>query len=153
VSGDGSPIQVSLTTEERTCERELVVSSDFVQIKEPDGSLRRLAFTSDAPQQQSTRFFHEGRLRTVDSVGGVGAGVEGTQSEGTVCAPMNGQVVKVPVKVGDILECGEIVLILEAMKMENEVVAPISGKVVELTVSAGQTVSPGQNLFTIESVE
>ena len=66
---------------------------------------------------------------------------------------MNGQVVKVPVSLGDSVESGDIVLILEAMKMENEVTAPIAGKLVELSVAPGQTVSPGQPLFQIEAIE
>ena len=66
---------------------------------------------------------------------------------------MNGQVVKVPVSLGDSVESGDIVLILEAMKMENEVTAPIAGKLVELSVVPGQTVSPGQPLFQIEAIE
>jgi biotin carboxyl carrier protein len=66
---------------------------------------------------------------------------------------MNGQVVKVPVQVGEQLESGSIVLILEAMKMENEVTAPIAGKLSSLNVAPGDTVNPGQTLFTIEPVE
>jgi len=148
-----SDLLVSLTVDGEKQERALYLSSSLVQVQEPDGSLRRLAYTSDSPQVKTTRFFHNGRLRTVESVGGVGGNVEASQSEGTVRAPMNGQVVKVPVKVGDTLECGDIVLILEAMKMENEVTAPIAGKLTELGVGPGQTVSPGQNVFTIEAVE
>ena len=86
-------------------------------------------------------------------MGGVGSRVEGSQSEGTVCAPMNGQVVKIPALLGDDVECGDIVLILEAMKMENEVTAAIAGKLTGLFVEPGETVAPGQKLFTIEAVE
>lgn len=145
--------RVDLKTEDSTVERELVVTSDLVQVKEADGSLRRLAFTPSAGAPSETHFFYEGRPRSVYSVGGVGSRVEGSQSEGTVCAPMNGQVVKIPAKLGDEMECGDIVLILEAMKMENEVTAPISGKLSGLLVKAGETVAPGQTLFTIEAVE
>ena len=87
----------------------------------------------------------------MQSVGGVGGSVEGAQSEGAVLAPMNGQVVKIPLEVGDSVESGDIVLILEAMKMENEVTAPISGTLSELSVTSGQTVSPGQPLFLVEA--
>jgi biotin carboxyl carrier protein len=66
---------------------------------------------------------------------------------------MNGQVVKLVKKVGDTVENGEIVLILEAMKMENEVSAPKSGVLTELKVEPGQTVSPGQLLFCVEAAE
>jgi biotin carboxyl carrier protein len=66
---------------------------------------------------------------------------------------MNGQVVKITKKVGEPVESGEIVLILEAMKMENEVSAPISGVLTELRVEPGQAVAPGQLLFCVEASE
>lgn len=145
--------RLDLKTEETSLERELVVTSDLVQVREPDGSLRRLAFTAGANQPSEANFFYRGRPRSVLSVGGVGGRVEGAQSEGSVSAPMNGQVVKITAQPGDIMECGDIVLILEAMKMENEVTAPISGKLSALFVTPGETVSPGQPLFTIEAPE
>lgn len=146
-------LKASIEVEGERVERTLVLSKDLIQVKEDDGSLRGLAYNSDSGEGRATRFFHRGRLRTLESVGGVGDSVEGSLSEGTVKAPMNGQVVKVPAKVGEAVECGDIVLILEAMKMENEVTAPIRGTLTELMVSAGQTVSPGQTMFTIESAE
>jgi biotin carboxyl carrier protein len=130
-----------------------VVGPGVIQVMEADGSYRRLAYTPAQAEPREVQFFYQGRPRAVQSVGGVGGSVEGSQSEGAVVAPMNGQVVKVPVQVGDPVESGDIVLILEAMKMENEVTAPISGTLAELSVSAGQTVSPGQPLFSIEAIE
>ena len=143
----------SVTLEEKAAEREVVVGPGLVQVREEDGSYRRLAFTQGSVDTKEIQFFHGGRPRSVQSVGGVGGSVEGTQSEGAVVAPMNGQVVKVPVSLGDSVESGDIVLILEAMKMENEVTAPIAGKLVELSVVPGQTGSPGQPLFQIEAIE
>lgn len=146
-------LSATLKGQDLEAERELRVTGDLVQVLQSDGSLRRLPFTPDRCAPDQTRFFYKGRVRTVDTVGGVGGSVEGNQSEGTVTAPMNGQVVKVPVQVGQDVECGEIVLILEAMKMENEVTAPVSGKLAELHVAPGDTVSPGQILFSIEATE
>lgn len=149
----GSCYEALVSSGQESVRRDILVSAGLVQVREEDGSLRRLAYSPDAFEVGFTKFFFNGRLRKVESVGGVAGRVEGIQSEGTVLAPMNGQVVKVPVNVGDRVECGEIVLILEAMKMENEVTAPIAGTLVELSVEAGQTVSPGQVLFLIEAIE
>lgn len=143
----------TILTPDQDWEEELLVSSGLVQVKQADGSWKRLRYLEDTVSSGTTSFFHEGRPRIVESVGGVGGSVEGNQSEGVVCAPMNGQVVKMVAKTGDCLESGDIVLILEAMKMENEVTAPIKGTLSELSVTAGQTVSPGQTLFRIEAVE
>ena len=151
--GNSKGFLASFTTEDGDYERELLVSPGLVQVKQPDGSWRQLRVAEDLVNSADIAFFHNGRPRTVESVGGVGGSVEGNQSAGTVTAPMNGQVVKITAEAGNLLESGDIVLILEAMKMENEVTAPIAGTLVELAVDAGQTVSPGQTLFTIEAVE
>jgi biotin carboxyl carrier protein len=67
-----------------------------------------------------------------------------------VKAAMPGRVVNVLVKVGDQVEAGQGVLIVEAMKMENELKAPKAGKVIEVKVAAGQTVERGDLLLVIE---
>lgn len=151
---DGKQIlKAAFNDDEEKWEKEIHLGPDLIQVKESDGSLRRIAYTPDSPDPAQINFFHQGRPRSVQSVGGVGGRVEGLQSEGTVCAPMNGQVVKVPAKVGDVVESGEIVLILEAMKMENEVAAPIAGTIADISVAPGENVNPGQILFTVESGE
>lgn len=133
--------------------KKIGVSRDLVRVQESDGSFRRLAFTPQNSTAKTISFFYNGRPRNINSVGGVAGSVEGQQSEGVVVAPMNGQVIKILGEVGDTVECGEIVLILEAMKMENEVTATISGQLIELSVATGQTVSPGQTMFLIAAVE
>lgn len=148
-----STVSVKLSTEAGDTERQVLVSRDLVQVREPDGSFRRLPYSPEQLQADSVRFFYAGRVRAVSSVGGVGGGVEGSQSEGTVVAPMNGQVVKMLASVGQTVKSGEIVLILEAMKMENEVTAPIAGKLAAINVATGDTVAPGQLLFSIEESE
>lgn len=152
-SSESSHLRALGQTGETVWEREIIVSDGLIQVREADGSLRRLSFSPEGRQPDLTRFFYQGRVRSVESVGGVGGRVEGNQSEGAVVAPMNGQVVKVAVNVGDSVNSGDIVLILEAMKMENEVTAPIAGRLVDLSVTPGQSVSPGQPLFSIEAVE
>jgi biotin carboxyl carrier protein len=64
---------------------------------------------------------------------------------------MPGRVVKVAVRVGDIVTAGAGLLSIEAMKMENEVQAPCDGRVVRVAVEAGTTVEADQELILIES--
>jgi biotin carboxyl carrier protein len=71
----------------------------------------------------------------------------------TVEAEMPGKVVKIAAAVGDVVEEGQGLVIIEAMKMENEIRSPIDGRVTEMTVSEGQTVEPGTTLFVVEPVE
>jgi acetyl-CoA/propionyl-CoA carboxylase biotin carboxyl carrier protein len=80
---------------------------------------------------------------------GVG-GSGGAAGSGTIAAPMQGTIVKVLVEVGDEVEVGQSVLVLEAMKMENHIGADKAGTVSEVRVAEGDTVGAGDVLLVIE---
>ena len=69
--------------------------------------------------------------------------------EGTVLAPMQGLIVKLPVKPGDDVKLGDVVAVLEAMKMQNDIVTTVAGKVSAVYVKEGEVVSPNQPLLAI----
>jgi len=69
--------------------------------------------------------------------------------EGTVIAPMQGLIVKVPVKAGDDVKLGDVVAVLEAMKMQNDIVTTVAGKVSQVYVKEGQVVTPNQPLLAV----
>lgn len=75
---------------------------------------------------------------------------ETSSGSGTVAVLMQGTIVKVPVQVGQSVEVGDIVVILEAMKMENSVMAEKSGVVRQLNVAEGDAVSAGDVVAVIE---
>jgi acetyl-CoA/propionyl-CoA/long-chain acyl-CoA carboxylase, biotin carboxylase, biotin carboxyl carrier protein len=75
--------------------------------------------------------------------------VAGTGS-GQVTVPMQGTIVKVLVSVGDVVEVGQAICLLEAMKMENAVAAEKDGVVKEVRVSAGDPVGAGDIVAVIE---
>ena len=56
---------------------------------------------------------------------------------------------KVTVAVGDTVEVGQSVLVLEAMKMENHINAEQGGTVKEIRVNGGDTVSAGDVLVVV----
>jgi pyruvate carboxylase subunit B len=70
-------------------------------------------------------------------------------TEGTVIAPMQGLIVKLPVKSGDDVKLGDVVAVLEAMKMQNDIVTTVAGKVSAVYVKEGQVVTPNQPLLAI----
>lgn len=74
----------------------------------------------------------------------------GRKRSGTVSASMPGKVVTVEVSVGDEVEEGQTILILEAMKMQNEVTAPISGTVAVVHCHDGMSVEANVPLVVIE---
>ncbi|MBE7029130.1 MAG: biotin/lipoyl-binding protein [Ruminococcaceae bacterium] len=64
-------------------------------------------------------------------------------------APMPGTILKLNVKVGDTVNEGQAIAVLEAMKMENDIPAPCAGKVVSVNVNVGGTVETGTVIAVI----
>jgi len=98
-----------------------------VRIAEPEPPWRELA-----------RRRHE-RARA----GGGGAGA-------VVVSPMQGTVLSVSVAEGDLVEAGQVICIVEAMKMENEVRAHHAGTVAKLAVQEGVPVTSGQVICRLD---
>jgi oxaloacetate decarboxylase alpha subunit len=68
-----------------------------------------------------------------------------------VKAPLAGNIVSISVALGDAVEAGDVVVLLEAMKMETEVRAPVAGSVGTIAVSAGDAVAVGDLLMELGS--
>ena len=138
---------------------------------------RRLAMEISEPEPGVFLFKHEGRVyETFVSSGGPPrtlkvategaefevelfdprrlrpAGENNSEAGGTaeIRTAMPGKVVRVLVAEGDIVEKGDGVVVVEAMKMQNEMRSPKSGVVKTIGVREGSTVSSGQVLATIE---
>ncbi len=106
-----------------------------------DGLRRYVAFNSPCNyvlQQPDPRA--AGRRRSVQAQAG---GLE---------AAMPGHVLDVLVRVGDAVERGQTLLLLEAMKMELRLAAPAAGTVRRVLCQAGDVVDRGQLLIEVESV-
>ena len=72
-----------------------------------------------------------------------------TPSGNALTSPMQGTIVKIAVADGDVVEAGDLVVVLEAMKMEQPLTAHRSGTVKNLTAQAGATVTSGSILCEI----
>ncbi len=70
--------------------------------------------------------------------------------EGCITTAMPGTIIDVKVKIGDRVEAGDSVIVIEAMKMENEIQSPTSGIVVAIHVVKGEAVSPDETLLEIQ---
>jgi acetyl-CoA/propionyl-CoA carboxylase biotin carboxyl carrier protein len=73
----------------------------------------------------------------------------GAAGSGQITVPMQGTIVKILVEIGQEVDVGQPVVLLEAMKMENQINADKSGKVTEIKVEAGQTVGGGDVVVVI----
>ena len=67
-----------------------------------------------------------------------------------VIAPLPGTINEIKVKVGDKVNAGDAVVILEAMKMQNNIEAETSGTITSINVNKGDAVMEGDTLVTIK---
>jgi methylmalonyl-CoA carboxyltransferase small subunit len=72
-------------------------------------------------------------------------------NEDKVCrSPVSGIVVRLAAQVGQSLQTGDILLVLEAMKMETNITAPSPGKIAAIRVNQGDSVQAGQVVVEFE---
>jgi acetyl-CoA/propionyl-CoA carboxylase biotin carboxyl carrier protein len=118
-------------------------SADVVErraIAEVDG--RRVEVKVLVPEAPYRALARQRRERAAGAAAG---------SSGTVVSPMQGTVLDVKVADGDVVEVGDVICIVEAMKMENEVVAHRAGVVRDLAVATGAPVTLGQAICVIDA--
>ena len=75
---------------------------------------------------------------------------QGAQGSVKVTAPMQGNVMKIKVNVGDSVKKGQTVAVLEAMKMENDIPSPADGVVASVNVSEGASVKSDDVILTLK---
>lgn len=80
------------------------------------------------------------------------AGGSSVLQEGKFClqAPMPGLVIDIPVQEGDLVEKGDVLLILESMKMQNELISPQHGQVTGIRVEVHENVDRHQTLLLVK---
>lgn len=66
-----------------------------------------------------------------------------------VNSPLPGSIFKVPVKVGENVKKGQVIIVIEAMKMENEILAPSDGTISSIEISEGSSINTGDLLLTM----
>ena len=116
-------------------------SYEALVAEESDGQLRVIIDGA----LYSVSVIDERAKRLAEAAGGFAlpSGEQGVKS------PMPGLIVSVPVKEGDVVKKGQVVVVLESMKMQNELKASRDGAVTAIKVSAGQAVEQGQMLMVI----
>jgi biotin carboxyl carrier protein len=72
-------------------------------------------------------------------------------AESNVESPMTGNVIEIPVTVGQSVEEGDLLIVIESMKMENEVFSEVSGTITSILVKEEQNVGEEEVLMTIST--
>lgn len=76
---------------------------------------------------------------------------EASDHVGGLLAPMPGKIIAIAVKVGDVVQRGQALLVMEAMKMEHTIAAPAAGRVRELFYAVGDQVGDSAELIGIDA--
>jgi acetyl-CoA/propionyl-CoA carboxylase biotin carboxyl carrier protein len=100
----------------------------------------------DAPVVAAASAAAKAPVRRASRSSSGGGGAAGSDH---VTVPMQGTIVKVLVEVGQEVEVGQAIVVLEAMKMENQIQTEKSGTVAEIKVSPGDTVGSGDVVAVI----
>lgn len=87
------------------------------------------------------------RVRSIRELASASAGPAGPRP---LTAPMPGLIVRVNVHVGDSVQAGQGLVVMEAMKMENELRAQAAGRVKSVLASPGTAVEKGATLIELE---
>lgn len=144
ILADGVPVNAELSSLPGTDRRHLRMDDRSVSLfgrRQLDGWLVELEGRAFLARVEDERARH---IRELASA----AAPEDVHVE--VRAPMPGLIVKVEVEVGQEVEPGSGLIVMEAMKMENELRADSGGIVSEVRVEAGQTVNRGDLLVVYE---
>ena len=96
-----------------------------------------------------TRIFDE-RTDLAPRVPARHEGRDGEHVHGVISAPMQGTILEVLVDIGQRIQAGDVVCILEAMKMENHIASTREGEITDLPIRAGQVVELGALLAVID---
>jgi 3-methylcrotonyl-CoA carboxylase alpha subunit len=107
-----------------------------------------------AIRRGDTLYLHwQGELRTIKRLDPI-AEVEASHShQGGLTAPMNGSIVRVLVEVGQTVDAGAQLVVLEAMKMEHSIRAPHAGVIKALYCVEGEMVSEGTALVELDEAK
>jgi acetyl-CoA carboxylase biotin carboxyl carrier protein len=145
---------------------ELEVETPHVKVKVKKAAMRRDPETAPAapvgsPAQAASGAPHAARpedaARPTVSPDGPGAAGAGAAPYVPIVAPMVGTFYRAPkpdapafVKEGDVVQNGQTVCVLEAMKMFNEIPSEVAGRIVRVLAENGAPVEYGQPLFLVD---
>jgi biotin carboxyl carrier protein len=135
-----------------------------VQLETVHGPLRSLVLGDRSVELMAARVDGDGvrlavdglefRAEVIDEVRARLASVAGARAVShtrrELRAPMPGLLVKVLCQVGDEIQAGQPLVVLQAMKMENELALPRGGTIASIGVEPGQSIEQGQVLVVVE---
>ncbi len=158
-TGDGDGLTVVLEQKNGV----LVASHDDHRLRAEGVSMAGivLTFTSNGLRQRLFAEVSDSHVNLIDADRSLGlkrhardgGGSDDADGPGTVMAPMPGKILELKAAVGDAVERGDPLLVMEAMKMEQTIAAPKDGTVAQLDVKPGDQVADGTILVIVDDPE
>ena len=143
---DGVPLEARLAEVEGTPVRMLTIGDEVHRIiVRPGASRGRYTLWVDGFRHEVEAL--DERMRAIRELAGATAGPAGPAP---LVAPMPGMVVRVQVQVGDKVQPGQGLVVMEAMKMENELRATAAATVKAVIAQPGTAVEKGALLLELE---
>ena len=143
---DGAPLEARLAEVEGTPVRMLTIGDEVHRIiVRPGASRGRYTLWVDGFRHEVEAL--DERMRAIRELAGASAGPAGPAP---LVAPMLGMVVRVQVQVGDKVQVGQGLVVMEAMKMENELRATAAANVKAVIAQPGTAVEKGALLLELE---
>lgn len=119
-----------------------------VEMKQPVKSSKQKVKLSEGRRVKSEEFNSSSSATNASSATTTKPAATATSGK-PVVAPLPGTINEIKVKVGDKVNAGDTVVVLEAMKMQNNIDAETSGTVASINVNKGDAVMEGDTLVTI----
>ena len=154
-AGEGWTVTVGTGEAARTYAVSALVTEQGRLALEVDGARHLAHVVAGQGKYRDQRFVAVDGATWALSVAEPGAGrrrAGGEKGGGSLTAGMPGQVLDVLVRPGDVVEQGQTLVLLEAMKMELRITAPQAGTVSAVHCRAGETVDRGQKLVEMGEI-
>jgi biotin carboxyl carrier protein len=159
---EGEKLEVEFVRDGRTLTATVDGRSYTLEISEPepnvflfksDNKVTEVDISPVSPGLVEARVgSHEFQIKLTDPkrLRGTSAGIDSIDGRVEIRTAMPGKVVRVIAAVGDQVEKGDGIVVVEAMKMQNELRSPKAGVVKEMRFAEGVTVNSGDILAVIE---
>ncbi len=147
---------INLMNEHDLSEIELEREGTKVKIKKTQGDVPEIASRRE-PNGRRQPPDYSIETHVVAQPGSSGEKAAGISGRKEIKSPMVGTFYRSPspeapvfVEIGQTVEIGQVVCIVEAMKLMNEIKSEVRGKIVEIHIESAQAVEFGQTLFSVE---
>ena len=143
--------QITIGTSEATCDDETIANEHIFEIDARPNRLWADGQLAHVVKVKDDWWVHiNGRIHVL-SIDEQGAG--GSGDEGGMTAPMPGKILEILCNVGDQVETGQTLIVMEAMKMEHRIAANGPGTIAEIHYDIGDQVDSGAALIDITGEE